>query len=475
MEVIIGCVGKPSVGKSTFFNAVSGGQAKTGNFPFTTIEPNTGVTFYRVPCPCVSHGKVKECKPKYGRCMNGTRLIPVKLLDVAGLVPGASEGAGLGNKFLDDLRHADVLMHILDVSGTTNEKGETTVGYDPINDAEWLHGEVHAWVFNNLWKKWSSVARRHAATKASVGPTLLGQLSGYGANPAVINAVLDKMGVRDPVDLGEWDEDQVKALVEAFLLVRFPTILLLNKADQAGDTDKNISRIVERYEASKCFVASAGAECFLKICRQKNVIKYQAGASNFETIEDIEDDLDFRKARGETVPSLEEATAGLEPPDGKTKKRLEKIRDMVLFRYQSTGVWAAIQAAVDLQEPVVVYPVKSLSNFATAADGGGVFGNAMLVKPGSTVRSVVGYVASGMMDLLQYAELLEEGGNRRRVGEDYVLTGKNNIIKFFFRPVEERQVQGGSSQGKEKEQQKARPKKDKGVEGENGSGEGGEM
>lgn len=71
-------------------------------------------------------------------------------------------------------------MHILDVSGSTNEKGEATVGYDPINDAEWLHGEIHAWVFNNLWKKWSSVTRRHAATKASVGPTLLGQLSGYG-------------------------------------------------------------------------------------------------------------------------------------------------------------------------------------------------------------------------------------------------------------------------------------------------------
>ena len=75
--------------------------------------------------------------------MGGTRFIPVKLLDVAGLVPGASEGAGLGNKFLDDLRHADVLMHILDVSGTTNEKGEATVGYDPINDAQWLHGEIH--------------------------------------------------------------------------------------------------------------------------------------------------------------------------------------------------------------------------------------------------------------------------------------------------------------------------------------------
>lgn len=121
-------------------------QAKVGNYPFTTIEPNTGVTFYRAPCPCLSHGKVKECSPRYGRCVEGTRFIPVKLLDVAGLVPGASEGAGLGNKFLDDLRHADVLMHILDVSGTTNEKGEATVGYDPINDAQWLHSEIHGMV-----------------------------------------------------------------------------------------------------------------------------------------------------------------------------------------------------------------------------------------------------------------------------------------------------------------------------------------
>lgn len=147
---------------------------------------------------------------------------------------------------------------------------------------------------------------------------------------------------------------------------------------------------------------------------------------------------------------------------------------MVLFRYGSTGVWAAIQAAVDLQEPVVVYPVKSLSNFATEADGSAVFGNALLVNPGSTVRSVVGHVTSGMVDFLQYAELLEEGGTRRRVGEDHVLSGKDNIIKFFFRPVEDRQSQS-QSQHKEKEQQsKARAKKDKGGEGETGQGEGGD-
>lgn len=175
------------------------------------------------------------------------------------------------------------------------------------------------------------------------------------------------------------------------------------------------------------------------------------------------------------MPSLDEATAGLVPPDGKTKKRLEKIRDMVLFRYNSTGVWAAVQAAVDEQNPVVVYPVKSLSNFSTDGEGGAVFGNAILVRPGSTVRSVVYHVASGMVEYLQYAELLEEGGTRRRVGEDHVLTGQNNIIKFFFRPIEDKPAGGGGgsgqSQQQQQQQQKAKKKdKDKGGE-EDGGGD----
>lgn len=127
MDVIIGCVGKPSAGKSTFFNAVTDGKAKTGNFPFTTIEPNEGITYFMSQCPCVAKNKSSVCQPRYGKCVQGTRYIPIKLLDVAGLIPGASEGAGLGNKFLDDLRHANVLMHIIDVSGRTNEKGEVRI------------------------------------------------------------------------------------------------------------------------------------------------------------------------------------------------------------------------------------------------------------------------------------------------------------------------------------------------------------
>lgn len=75
------------------------------------------------------------------------RSIPVQILDVAGLVPGASEGNGLGNQFLDDLRTADALIHVVDVSGTTDQNGKETIGYDPINDITWLRSEIHRYMF----------------------------------------------------------------------------------------------------------------------------------------------------------------------------------------------------------------------------------------------------------------------------------------------------------------------------------------
>jgi ribosome-binding ATPase YchF (GTP1/OBG family) len=91
-DFLIACVGKPSAGKSSFLNAVTDASAKVGNYPFTTIKPNHGVAYYPTKCPCVRFGKQDQCRPRYGRCVNGTRYVPVRMLDVAGLVPGASEG-----------------------------------------------------------------------------------------------------------------------------------------------------------------------------------------------------------------------------------------------------------------------------------------------------------------------------------------------------------------------------------------------
>ena len=88
MEIVLGCVGKPSAGKSTFFNGVSEGKAKTGNFPFTTIEPNVGISYYRVDCPCVrkvrrarthgTHGRGETCHREgnpHGICRCGVLFV----------------------------------------------------------------------------------------------------------------------------------------------------------------------------------------------------------------------------------------------------------------------------------------------------------------------------------------------------------------------------------------------------------------
>jgi ribosome-binding ATPase YchF (GTP1/OBG family) len=80
--------------------------------------------------------------------------VPIELIDVAGLVPGAHEGRGLGNKFLDDLRKADGLVIVVDVSGTTDAEGKVTRGYDPSEDVRWLRGEIGRWIMGNLLEKW---------------------------------------------------------------------------------------------------------------------------------------------------------------------------------------------------------------------------------------------------------------------------------------------------------------------------------
>src|SRR3989344_369050 len=134
MSFKIGLVGKPSAGKSTFFKASTLADVAIASYPFTTIKPNHGTGYVRVKC--ADRDFNKQCNPRFGSCLNGTRFVPVELVDVAGLVPGASEGKGMGNQFLSDLNQADLLIHIVDASGTTNEKGKTLAegNHDPSKD-----------------------------------------------------------------------------------------------------------------------------------------------------------------------------------------------------------------------------------------------------------------------------------------------------------------------------------------------------
>ncbi|MFB6269075.1 MAG: GTPase, partial [Halobacterium sp.] len=95
----IALAGKPNAGKSTFYTAATRSEVDVANYPFTTIDANRGVTHVRTDCPCLT--REERCGNE--NCADGKRYVPVELLDVAGLVPGAHEGKGLGNQFLDEL------------------------------------------------------------------------------------------------------------------------------------------------------------------------------------------------------------------------------------------------------------------------------------------------------------------------------------------------------------------------------------
>ncbi|KAJ1856248.1 hypothetical protein GGH12_002786 [Coemansia sp. RSA 1822] len=416
---VIACVGKPSAGKSSFLNAVTDATAKVGNFPFTTIEPNQGVAYYPLDCPCVKHGVTSRCKPRHGWCTNGRRFVPVRMLDVAGLVPGASEGRGLGNKFLDDLRHADVLIHVVDASGTTDDNGRETKGYDPINDIQWLRGEIDAWVFGNLERRWPGIVRRHVATKAPAVDTLHAQLGGYGTTRDIVQRAMDTV-VRTSLiaskdELAQWTLDDLHVFVGVFLDHRFPTIVALNKIDMP-DSGKNIASIVKRYHANvrdgvseeNIVLTSALAECFLRRMVKQNYIHYTTGDDDFVSKDD------------DTNMQLKEM-------DEKTRRRLGNIRDLVLFRYGSTGVQDVIVRAVQVLGFVPVFPVKSVTSFGASNGESPAFQDCVLVRNGTTVREFarklhnrldVGYAGAETVGGIQLAE------------DDIIVAGKNNIIKI---------------------------------------------
>src|SRR3989344_5511569 len=179
--MLIGLVGKPSVGKSTFFKAATLAEVEIASYPFTTIKPNHGVGYVKVDC--IDKEFNTQCNPKHGFCINHKRFVPVDLMDVAGLVPGASEGKGLGNQFLDDLRQADAFIHIVDASGTTDETGKILAEskiHDPCKDIEFLEEELDIWYFNILIKVWKAFARQTEIEKGG----------GQGSNFAKIKEAL---------------------------------------------------------------------------------------------------------------------------------------------------------------------------------------------------------------------------------------------------------------------------------------------
>ncbi len=317
--MLVGIVGKPNVGKSTFFKAATLADAEIANYPFATIKPNSGVGFVKIDCVDREFGK--QCHPRMGFCQHHQRFVPVQMLDVAGLVPGAHEGKGMGNQFLDDLRQADVLVHVVDIAGTTNEKGEPIQpgGYDPLLDVEFLEVELDMWYLGILMKGWEKFARAVVQERKQIHLALAKQLSGLGVTEALVEEVIDHLKLEKEKPQ-YWTEEQLQKLAMALRKKTKPMIIACNKIDISG-AEKNLARLREKFPLYQFIPCASDSELALKEAAKAGLIEYIPGEKLLTILNDA---------------LLNE----------RQRKALEFIRLNVLEKFGSTGVQQVLDAAV---------------------------------------------------------------------------------------------------------------------------------
>ena len=316
--MLIGIVGKPSCGKSTFFKAQTLANVEIANYPFTTIKPNHGSGFVRVDC--VDKEFNTTCNPRFGYCIDSKRFVPVELLDVAGLVPGAHEGKGMGNQFLDDLNQADALIHIIDVAGSTNEKGESVpaLSYDPANDIRFLEHELDMWYLRLIEKGWERFARTVNQEKPELNKAIAKQLSSMRVTEKLMEKVIQKLSLS--LDIMKWDRNALHRIATELRIATKPMVIACNKIDIKG-ADENFERLKKEFPQCLLVPCSAEAELALREASKHELIKYVPGDNDFDILH-------------------------AEKLNEKQKNALQFIREGMLDRYASTGVQKVLDIAV---------------------------------------------------------------------------------------------------------------------------------
>ncbi|MCH8519572.1 MAG: YchF-related putative GTPase [Nanoarchaeota archaeon] len=278
--MIIGVVGKPNVGKSAFFRAATLANAESGNFPFTTIDKNAAIGYVKVKDPALDFNK--HSNPRDGYVSGDYRFVPVELIDVAGLVPGAHEGKGLGNKFLDDLRQADVLIHIIDISGSTNERGESVelFEYDPINDIKFLEDELNHWYFNIIKKHWENIYKKIKMQGMKIEEALLTVLSGLKISEKQIGDAIYALSLN-----ASNIADNLFELAVKLREFSKPMIIGANKCDAFKDVNQLKNKLKELQELFPNYIiipTVAQYEFNLKKADEAELLQYTPGENSFE-------------------------------------------------------------------------------------------------------------------------------------------------------------------------------------------------
>ncbi len=388
--MLLGLVGKPSCGKSTFFKAATLAEVLIAAYPFATIKPNHGIGYVRIDCIDKELGV--QCQPRTGFCLSGQRFVPVELMDVAGLVEGASEGKGLGNQFLDELRQADVFIHIIDISGTTDEEGKETEGYDPLKDVKMLEKELDAWYFGILKKVWKTFARTLQMEKGNFAAAVARQFSGLKVSENHVKSVLLKLKY-DAERPAEWSDEQIKNFARELRHLTKPMILAANKIDKPSGR-KNFERLKKEYPELIVVPCSADSELALKEASKAGLIDYVPGDKDFKILKDLSE---------------------------KQKDALEMIKKDVLEIYGSTGVQEVLNRAVfDLLRYIAIFPAGG----DLKDSKGRVLPDCYLVPEGTTALEFAYHIHSDLGDNFVKAVDVR---TKKAVGKEHVLKHRDGV------------------------------------------------
>ncbi len=391
---LLGIVGKPNTGKSTFFSAATLAPAEIASYPFTTIKPNRGIGYVRTPC-VHEEFNIKD-NPVNSICLDGVRLIPVEFIDCAGLVPDAWQGRGLGNQFLDEIRKADALIHVVDASGGADCEGRLCKSgeHDPLEDVKFLENEITMWMASILKRDWPKIARTVESESKDLYSMLEERLSGLAIRRGHIFEAVRKTNLNAEKPTA-WSEQDFLRFVDATRQIAKPMLIVANKIDIPA-AEENLERLKKLNYV--VIPSCSEAELALRRAAEKQLIDYRPGDCNFK----------------------------INNPEKLTESQihaLETIREKILLKLGSTGVQEAINMAYfKLLSMITVYPVEDLEHLSD--HNGRVLPDSYLVPYGTTARQLAYIIHTELGEGFIYAV---EARERKRVGEDYTLKDRDVI------------------------------------------------
>lgn len=390
--MLIGLVGKPSAGKSTFFKAATLMDILIASYPFATIKPNTGVGYVRINCLCKDLNT--KCNPRTGSCNGEIRFVPVELMDVAGLVEGASEGKGLGNQFLNDLSRADAFIHVVDISGTTDSEGKEGTG-DPLKDVEMLEHELDLWYLSILKKVWKVFARTLQIEKKELSKAIAKQFTGLNIKEENVIQALKKLKF-DEEKPDQWTDEQLLKFSHELRHLTKPMIIAANKIDKPNSKE-NYDRLVEKYPELIIIPCSADSELSLRQATKAELIKYTPGEKDF--------------------------TLNEEKLNDKQKEALKSIKENVLEKYEfGTGVQEILDKAVfSLLKYIAVFPAGV---HKLADSEGRILPDCFLVPEGTTALEFAFRIHSDLGN--NFIKALD-ARTKQAVGKEHILKHRDGI------------------------------------------------